>query len=118
MRVQGPFDVLPKVIAVDFDGCLCENKYPEIGSLNYDIINKLKVEQSKGTVVILWTCREYILLEQALDILEKEAGFIPDYANENCPEWVMRYGTATRKIGANEYWDDKAVQITAERKMK
>ena len=29
------------IIAVDFDGTLCENKYPEIGEPNMELINFL-----------------------------------------------------------------------------
>lgn len=31
----------PKVIAVDFDGCLCERKWPGIGAANWDAIHAL-----------------------------------------------------------------------------
>ena len=29
---------LPKAIAIDFDGCLCANAYPDIGAPNWEII--------------------------------------------------------------------------------
>lgn len=28
-----------KIIAVDFDGTLCENKFPEIGNPNWELID-------------------------------------------------------------------------------
>lgn len=31
-----------KIIAVDFDGTLCENKWPEIGEANEDMIYYLR----------------------------------------------------------------------------
>lgn len=46
-----------KIIAVDFDGVLCENKYPEIGLPNEKIFEYLESEKKKGTKLILWTCR-------------------------------------------------------------
>lgn len=31
-----------KIIAVDFDGTLCENKWPEIGAANEELIEYLR----------------------------------------------------------------------------
>lgn len=47
----------PKIIAVDFDGCLAVNKWPEVGEPIWKNINRLKEEQANGTKVILWTNR-------------------------------------------------------------
>ena len=46
-----------KIIAVDFDGTLCENKYPDIGAPRRDVIERLLQEQRAGAHTILWTCR-------------------------------------------------------------
>ena len=46
-----------KIIAVDFDGTLCENKWPEIGEANEDMIYYLRKRQAEGDKLILWTCR-------------------------------------------------------------
>lgn len=37
-----------KIIAVDFDGTLCENKWPEIGEANEDMIYYLRKRQAEG----------------------------------------------------------------------
>jgi hydroxymethylpyrimidine pyrophosphatase-like HAD family hydrolase len=47
----------PKIIAVDFDGCLVTNKWPKIGEPIAETIDALKAEQANGAKVILWTCR-------------------------------------------------------------
>ena len=44
-------------IAVDFDGTLCENKWPDIGNANLELIEQLKYAKGKGAKLILWTCR-------------------------------------------------------------
>ena len=46
-----------KVVAVDFDGTLFENKWPEIGEPNTALIEYLKKRQEQGDKLILWTCR-------------------------------------------------------------
>lgn len=56
-----------RVIAVDFDGTLCENRYPQIGAPRRYIIGAIKQAQAAGASVILWTCREGELLQQAID---------------------------------------------------
>lgn len=46
-----------KIIAVDFDGCLCENAWPDIGDDNPQVVRALLEEQKQGAKLILWTCR-------------------------------------------------------------
>lgn len=103
---------MQKVIAIDFDGCLCENKWPEIGAPNWDVINKAKAEKDAGAALILWTCREGGLLLAALSAAESW-GLTFDAVNDSLPEWKAAWGTNPRKIGASEYWDDKAVCMPA-----
>ena len=45
------------IIAVDFDGTLCEFKNPGIGAPKLDVINKIK-SVSKDNYIILWTSRQ------------------------------------------------------------
>ena len=47
-----------RVIAVDFDGTLCENAWPEIGAPNWPVIHHAQSVQAEGAKLILWTCRE------------------------------------------------------------
>ena len=46
-----------KIYAVDFDGTLCENAWPEIGKPNDALINRMIELREEGNKVILWTCR-------------------------------------------------------------
>lgn len=100
-----------KIIAVDFDGCLVVNKWPEVGAPIEKNINKLKAEQADGAKVILWTNRVGEALEKALEFC-KEQGIHLDAVNENLPEIVDAFGGDCRKIFANEYWDDRAVLMS------
>ena len=103
-------DVTPhlnRVIAVDFDGCLCKNAWPEVGEPNWDVIEKVKKEHENGADIILWTCRDGQLLEDAVKACE-DWGINLSAANESLVEWRKAWGNDTRKIGASEYWDDKA----------
>lgn len=96
-----------KIIAVDFDGTLCENKYPEIGKPNRRLIGYLKRQQFfNGTKLILWTCRAEDRLHEALRWCYDEFGLVFDAVNENLPEAIEEFGHDTRKIFAHEYIDD------------
>ena len=45
------------IIAVDFDGTLCVNKFPEIGEPITDMIEYIKNRKKNGDKIILWTSR-------------------------------------------------------------
>ena len=99
-----------KIIAVDFDGCLCTNAWPDIGQPNRQLIRMLKTARAKGNKVILWTCREGKLLQDAVKWCERQ-GLRFDALNENLPEMNALYGNNCRKIGADVYIDDKAMRV-------
>lgn len=103
-------DGLPRAIAVDFDGCLCREAWPEIGATNWPVVKRLMREKQRGTKLILWTCRTGELLKRAVAWCA-ERGLTFDAVNENLPERVEQYGGESRKVSADEYWDDRAVAI-------
>lgn len=100
------------IIAVDFDGCLCTNEWPEIGEPNLRAFHELKKRQKNGARVILWTCRTGDRLQEAVDYCHM-FGLDFDAVNANAPEAIAEYGGDSRKIFAHEYWDDKAVVCRA-----
>lgn len=102
-----------RVLAVDFDGCLCENRWPNIGLPNRNVIDAVKARRHEGWKIILWTCREGKLLDDAVAwCAEQGIGF--DAVNENLPELIAQYRADPRKISADEYWDDHAVCMKGE----
>ena len=96
-------------IAIDFDGTLCEKaEYPEIGKPRMKVIEEAKKRKSEGCALILYTCREGEYLYAALEWLKKyDLTF--DAVNENLAERIEHFGNDCRKIGADEYWDDRSV---------
>ena len=103
-------DNYKKVIAIDFDGCICTSAWPEIGEPNWGVINRAKAEKDAGAELILWTCREGELLEAALKACYAW-GLTFDAVNDNTPRMVELYGNNPRKVSAAEYWDDHAVTM-------
>ncbi len=102
---------MKKAIAIDFDGCICTNAFPSIGEPNWDVIKRAKAKQRAGVGLILWTCREGDLLEKAVNAC-RDWGLTFDAVNESLPDWIKAFKNQPRKVGASEYWDDKAVNPT------
>lgn len=100
----------PKIIAVDFDGTIATNKFPDIGEPILSTLSRLKEEREKGARLILWTCRRAERLTAAVEWCA-EQGIRFDAVNENLPGVIESFGGDTRKIFANEYWDDRAVRM-------
>jgi len=100
-----------KIIAVDFDGTLFTNKWPDIGKPIQKNIKRLKEEQAAGARSILWTNRTGSYLQAAIKACS-EQGIVFDKVNENLPEIIEAFGSESRKIFADEYWDDKAVLMS------
>ena len=99
-----------RTIAVDFDGTLFTDNWPNIGEPKWDVINRVKAEQENGAAVILWTCREGWRLYDAVEACKK-VGLYFDAVNDSTDEWKKFFDNETRKVGADEYWDDRAVKI-------
>ena len=103
---------LQPVLAIDFDGCLCENAWPEVGAPLWPVIEAAKRRRREGWVLILWTCREGDALAAAVAACSGW-GLHFDAVNASLPAWVEAFGSDSRKVGATEYWDDKAVRVPA-----
>lgn len=95
------------VIAVDFDGTLCEDAFPEIGMPNI-YIEALKSHQKKGDKLILCTCRCGEYFDKAVEWC-KEQGLIFDAVNENVPDVIAKYGDGGPKVFAGLYIDDRSI---------
>lgn len=102
--------MLQKVIVLDFDGTLCERAWPGIGAPKWPIIRAALEEQRQGALLILWTTREGEALDEALTWC-KDVGLNLDGVNTSAQSWKDVYQNDPRKIGATEYWDDRAVDV-------
>lgn len=96
-----------RVIAVDFDGTLCTNEWPKIGSPIWKTIAAVRKEIDGGSDIILWTMREGEMLEKAVAACRKW-GIKFAAINDSTDEWKQEFGNNPRKVGATEYWDDRA----------
>lgn len=105
------------IIAMDFDGILCENEFPEIGAPKYDVISLVQQLIDKGHEVILWTTRNGEELVAAVDWCGKYGLHFTNVngpAPSNREEYRDRYPTESRKIYADVYVDDHNLEYRGE----
>lgn len=92
-------------IAVDFDGTIVENKFPDIGREKIFAFRTLRELQRQGHQIILWTFRTGRQLEEAIEFCRKHG--LEFYAvNKSYPEEVFDE-TISRKIDADIFIDDR-----------
>ena len=94
------------IYAIDFDGTLCINEYPNIGQPIYKTIIFCKERKAEGHKLILWTCRSGKYLDEAVAWC-KEQGLTFDAVNENLPEMIEMFDNDCRKVFADYYIDDR-----------
>lgn len=106
------------IIAVDFDGVLVRDEFPNIGQPNYNMIEAVKGVIEAGHEVVLWTCRVERELIAAIEWC-REYGIqfhaINGAAPSNKIKYAGVYSTTPRKIYANYYIDDHGVGYSEEK---
>ena len=94
------------VISIDFDGVIVSNRYPSIGVLRNDTKETLDKWKNQGHTIVINTCRAGRYATEALQFLMENS--IPfHHFNANPKQLIDKYGTDTRKISADIYFDDK-----------
>ena len=96
------------IICVDFDGTLCEHKFPEIGKPYSLIINKLIERRKNGDKLILWTCRDGKVLHEAVEWC-KERGLEFDAVNDDLQEIKDNFTYKSNKVYGDVYLDDRNI---------
>ena len=109
IRPESPSSTFrPLIIAVDFDGTIVRNKWPDIGEPIPDAAETIRLWHAQGHRVVIWTCRAGKELEACEKWLIRN--WVPFYSiNSNPSDRISLYGSDTRKISADLYIDDKAV---------
>ncbi len=102
------------VIAVDFDGTLCEYAFPKIGEQKQhhkELLELLVTMRKNGHKLILWTCRgdneEYPCLSEAVHWCRKQ-GLEFDAINENI-KGTKKLSGPSPKVLADYYLDDRSL---------
>lgn len=102
------------IIAVDFDGVLCQNEFPRIGPPNYEVISLVRQLLDEKHEVVLWTSRNGQELEDAVLWCEDRGlNFcaVNEPAPSNAAEYKDKYPTQSRKVYADVYIDDHNLEF-------
>ena len=97
--------------AIDFDGCLTEYNFPDIGEQTKkqkQLMSILKKLQKKGHKLILWTSRGEPALQESKDWCN-EQGLKFDSFQVN--PFTEKLSGPSPKIVADYYIDDKALEF-------
>ncbi len=93
-------------IAVDFDGTIVTHEYPKIGKEIPFAIDTLKrLQQRPEYQLILWTVREGVLLEEAIEYC-RNRGLVFYAVNSNYPEESPEH-LEPRKLQVDVFIDDR-----------
>ena len=96
------------IIAIDFDGTIVDDKYPEIGDLLPNAAETIQQLKKDGHFIIIWTCRAKKPLTDAVDFLHRHN--IPfDSVNSHEPKNILTYGLGAVKVYADVYIDNNQV---------
>jgi hypothetical protein len=95
------------LIAVDFDGTIVEDTYPNIGKPQLFAFETMKRLQNDGHRLILWTYRCGRKLDDAVEFCKQNG--IEFYAINNTFPNEEYDGKESRKIGADLFIDDRNI---------
>lgn len=95
------------IIAIDFDGTIVEDAYPNIGKPQIFAFETIKRLQNDGHRLILWTYRSGKKLDDAVEFC-KENGVEFYAVNQSFPNEVYE-GKESRKIAADIFIDDRNI---------
>ena len=105
---MNPYNLEPQqmpVISIDFDGCIVEDKWPEIGEEIPGAVSTINGWYDAGYWIIINSCRTNLELHNMAHWL-RDNGAQHHTINKNLVWRVCMFGTDPRKIGADVYIDD------------
>lgn len=100
------------VLAVDFDGTLCNSNYPNLGDEIKPVCDFIRSISDLDCNIVLYTCRHNKALDAAIEwCFEHKIYF--DYVNENADDRILYYGNC-EKLSYDLLIDDKALNFNIE----
>nr|DAE31358.1 MAG TPA: nucleotidase 5'-nucleotidase [virus sp. ctDJ83] len=97
------------IIAIDFDGTICNSNYPALGEPMPHAIESVRELHQAGHFLILWTCRQGEQLNEALQWC-KQNGLSFHAVNDHNPDNLKFFGgVGGNKVYADVYIDDKNI---------
>lgn len=101
----------PFVVAIDFDGTIVENEYPNIGPLKENAIRCIRLLKEIGCNIIITSCRTNTIIHPNLAERLTQVKIMKAFLERNnIPFDEIDNGTQG-KVDADVYIDDRAVRF-------
>jgi predicted kinase len=95
-----------KAFAIDFDGTICENAFPDFGPPIEPMVDKIRdLYRGLENIIIVWTCRS------GEDVLTMRRWLIQNGVPFDAVNYNPVFETGSRKMFAHEYFDDRSTAI-------
>jgi hypothetical protein len=101
----------PFVVAIDFDGTIVENEYPNIGPLKENAIRCIRLLKEIGCYIIITSCRTNTKLHPNLAERLTQVRIIKDFLERNNIPFDEIDDGSQGKVFADVYIDDRAVRF-------
>lgn len=93
-------------LAIDFDGTIVENAFPEVGALRLNVVQVINRLHREGYKIVINTCRTgQHEMDARMCLMDNGIPF--DYLNENTAELIAEFPEESRKLSADLYIDDR-----------
>lgn len=95
------------IIAIDFDGTIVEDKFPEIGEMRDGAKEAINQLYADGYEIIIWSCRNGINKARAIEWLAMNGIKYHKFNESSYHNLKAHDFKDTRKVYADIYIDDK-----------
>lgn len=98
-------------VAIDFDGAIVEDKYPEIGPLKEDVVYSINLLKDLGCFVIVTSCRTNAKINSSITNRVAQKQIMENFLRDNnIPFDYVDDGTEG-KVVADVYIDDRGIEF-------
>jgi hypothetical protein len=101
----------PFYVAIDFDGTIVEDKYPEIGSLKEDVVSCTNILKELGCFIIITSCRTSTLIHPSMAERVTQKQIMENFLRENNIAFDKIDEGNEGKVVADIYIDDRGIKF-------
>ena len=101
----------PFCVAIDFDGTIVEDKYPNMGFLKENVVSAINLLKELGCHIIITSCRTNSLIHSSITERKIQKQLMENFLRQNNILFDEVDDGTYGKVVANVYIDDRAVRF-------
>jgi len=101
----------PFIVAIDFDGTIVEDKYPNIGPLKENAVSCIKLLKELGCYIIVTSCRTSPNRTSSVTERSLQRQIMQKFLRENDIPYDWVDDGTQGKVVADIYVDDRAIRF-------